>query len=188
MVGIGGVWAGIRTSHPPMELRSVAASASLFVRWHQGTPWLYFGRFENRKLKFFPRLQILSNAIFHGRVFTCTSLSSTSCTRVSTCRKFLRAFLPTSLLYVRCFFFRTFYFPPHRIQFHTLLYPLSNLVLSYRPSKAQESGTARRNVSGNIRHIFVTTSILHLLQVVDAHCYRRRERTPLYWGSIVLSC
>ena len=39
----------IRTSHPSTQVRSVAASANLFVCWYEGMPSLYFGFFENRK-------------------------------------------------------------------------------------------------------------------------------------------
>jgi hypothetical protein len=74
-------------------------------------PSLYLEFFENRKQIFFPRFPVLSNAIFHVRVFSCTSPSSTFFTRLSTRGKFRGTFLQTSLiLYVRCFF--PPFFPP----------------------------------------------------------------------------
>jgi hypothetical protein len=53
VVRIVGVSAGIRTNHPAMQVRSVAASANLFALWHQGMPSLYLGLLENRELIFF---------------------------------------------------------------------------------------------------------------------------------------
>jgi len=101
---IVGVLAGNRNSHPPTQVRKVAASANLFVCWHRGMPSLYSEFFENRQQIFFPRLPVLSNAIFHARIFSCTSPSSSFFTRVSTHGKFRGTFLPTSLLFERSFF------------------------------------------------------------------------------------
>jgi len=55
VVRIVGVLAGNRTSHLPTQVRSVAASANLFVFWHEGMPSLYFELFENRQQIFFLR-------------------------------------------------------------------------------------------------------------------------------------